>query len=194
LLEAVISGIALTDPDKAFALAAAAPPAQRLEALQGAVGYRSDRDAAAMADRIARSRSGLARVCANDVGVWVGVQKPQEALDWLQRNGQSLPADVYHDIGRQLARNDPAAAASYLTQIPSAARPGWIAPWRRGWRRTICARGSAGSINSAASPGTPKASLRWAGVGARGPGRAAALLATVGAQCARPRRPRVPCR
>jgi len=182
LLEAVISGIALTDPDKAFALAAAAPPAQRLEALQGAVGYRSDRDAAAMADRIAALAEPDLRESALTMLVsgW-GVQKPQEALDWLQRNGQSLPADVYHDIGRQLARNDPAAAASYLTQIPSAARPGWIAAVAQGMAQNDLRQGLGWLDQFRGQPGYAE------GVAALGPalaqedpGAAAALLATVG--------------
>jgi len=129
VLAAVVGGIAATNPARAFELAASLPATERFQAVQSTVmnGLRPGGDAAAMADRILELRPELRTMALSTLFSFWTFGQSEDALDWLTRNGDRVPVDAYRDAARQIANRFPATAARYVSQVPPAVRPDWIA-------------------------------------------------------------------
>lgn len=130
VLPAVLGGIAEGDPNRAIDLALELrSPMERQRALQFVAmsGMRQEESFETVANRLlALDDPQLQNSLAfNVVGMWAS-RSPDRAMNWLLANGRDAPANVFMQIGQQIAMRDPRNAASYTAQVPEGAREPWM--------------------------------------------------------------------
>jgi hypothetical protein len=183
LLGAVIAGIARSDPDRAFALAATAPQAEKYQSVQAAVmsGLMPGADPAAMAERVLALVDSDSRTIGLSmlIGPWAS-RAPQQALDWLAANGGRVPEDSYRNAAQAIAEADPATAARYVAQVPTAVRADWIQAVAQAYARTDVEQGVGWLEQVRSEPGYAQGvETLTQRLSQTDPARAARLLATV---------------
>ena len=130
LYHSMMSGLAREDPGLAFDTATSLETeADRFEAMQGLIMeavYRNGTPGE-MATRVLALDDGRLRDQSLQMmgSMWVR-RDPTGAVAWLSANSSQLPDEIYGSFARELAENDPAAAADLTDRIPVTARPGWI--------------------------------------------------------------------
>jgi hypothetical protein len=182
LMAAVLNGIAMTDADRAFALAVALPPAERGAALSTLVrNAQSGEELAAMGERVLALRDPR----LEDLGLqtllqgW-GAREPQQALEWLLGNLERVPPEAAPGIARMFASRNPAVAAAELERIPSALRVDWFAGVAQGYAQADPLEGARWLAQFRGEPGYEDAVAALVPALARKDGAAAVrLLETV---------------
>jgi hypothetical protein len=130
VMAAVISGIADTDPARAFDLASElSSPMEQTQALQSVVSTTVMRDPASAVSLLERllaspnsaQRQGLVQMALSTLAS----RDPSKAAEWLIANpGQSTEAVM--QVASGYARTDPARAASYSSRLTGDARVAWL--------------------------------------------------------------------
>ncbi|HEY3517643.1 MAG TPA: hypothetical protein VGL98_11400 [Gammaproteobacteria bacterium] len=129
VVAAVLAGVAEQDPQRAMDLAFSLDANERMRALQfvAMTGTRNDAAAEAMANRLLATDDRQLRESIGQMLIMSWSQRsPESAMRWLVANGQSLPPNLFTQLGQQLAMRDPRNALAQSTQIPAAARDQWL--------------------------------------------------------------------
>jgi hypothetical protein len=149
LVQQVITGIAMQDPNRAFDLTLTLGTGpERAQAVRmfvmNSVSMRAT-NAKDLAQHVLTIEDAGLRTTAIDAVVesWSS-RAPREALDWFFANGGDAPLGSLENVAQQLGRNDPSLAASYTARVPSAARELWVRGVALGYSQT-----------------DPAAALRW---------------------------------
>jgi hypothetical protein len=188
LVTSVLAGAARRDPTRAFDVAASlAEPArsQAMVTVVGSIFAAEPRDLEALAGRIVRlpeggSKTQLVSMFVNGWASRPGGAAP--ALRWMLANPSAVPPAAFEQVAFAVAQADPAAAASYLDRVPSAARGSWIGAVAAGYARSDSQAGLAFLERFRGDPAYGRAALMLAPqLAANDPPAAARLLESAGA-------------
>jgi hypothetical protein len=180
----VLSGIAVTDPSRAFDVAATLPTMDRGNAYLRIVGgAASDRDAdfPALAERLlaAGDEPATANGMIQLVQMWQ-TRAPDRAAEWVVANGAHVPPGAFQVVGRYLAQNDPAGAERRLVQIPAEGRNAWLQGMAQGYAQSDAKAAVAWVDRLRNDPAYPAAASTIAqGLAGSDPQMGAALLDSV---------------
>jgi hypothetical protein len=127
---AIVRGVALADPLRAFDLALALDEPARTQGVLSAVATGGNVGRyPALADRVLRLPDGQTRSTAvlSLLSSWAATPgNAAAALEWALANANAVPPESFERLGYQVAQADPATAARYLDRVPIAGRAGWL--------------------------------------------------------------------
>lgn len=136
---AIVRGLAIADPLRAFDLALELDEPARMQGVFAAIGAGGNVDRyPALADRVARLPESQTKSAAVQslLGSWASTPgNATVALEWALANANVVPPESFERLGYPLAQADPAAAARYLDRVPSEGRAGWLAAITVGYAR-----------------------------------------------------------
>jgi hypothetical protein len=188
LVTSVLASAARHDPARAFDMAASLAEPARSQAMLTVVGSifaAEPRDLETLAGRIVRmpdggSKTQLVSALVNSWASRPGGAAP--ALRWMLANPSAVPPAAFEEVAFAVAQADPAAAASYLDRVPSAARGSWIGAVAAGYARSDPQAGVAFLERFRGDPAYGRAALMLAPqLAVADPPAAARMLESVGA-------------